>query len=199
MQSSDSDGTIKKYGSRSGLKRMNSVAFGVALAVHIAAGSAGLLIGPVAMLAAKRPGLHTTSGTAYYYVFVVLFASALTLAALRLSQDWGLALIGAVSYGLALLGYRAAKRRRRGWIHRHVSGMAGSYISMVTAFMVINVNAIGASGTTVVLATVVPPLVGVPVIIWLNFQIAAGRRPKAWREQVSTARRTGSDATIPTA
>lgn len=167
---------------------MISIAFSMVLSVHIAAGSSGLVLGPIAMLSAKRPGTHIRSGTAYYYVFVVLFASALALAALHPRQDWGLALVGAGSYGLARLGYGAGRRRRPGWLVRHVSGMGGSYISMVTALMVVNVNSIaGASGAAAVLAWLAPTVIGAPVITWVNFQVAAGRRPKAWRSRPPAA------------
>jgi hypothetical protein len=167
---------------------VSTTAFGIALGLHVAAGSAGLVLGPIAMFSAKRPGVHTSSGVAYYYVFVVLFGSSVALAALDLKQAWWLAFVGGGSYALALVGYRAAKHRQQGWLIRHVSGMAGSYISMVTALLVVNVNAIsGASSFSRALAWIVPTAIGGPIITWVNFQIAAGRRPKDWRQQMSTA------------
>ena len=36
------------------------------LFVHIVLGTVGLILGPVAMTARKRPGLHTKAGEAYY-------------------------------------------------------------------------------------------------------------------------------------
>ena len=36
------------------------------LAAHIALGAAGLILGPVAMTARKRTGLHTKAGEAYH-------------------------------------------------------------------------------------------------------------------------------------
>src|SRR3954453_22663905 len=119
---------IRRYGSdhvdRRGQQPVSphSIAFAVALSLHIAAGSAGLVLGPVAMFSAKRRGVHTRTGEVYYYVFVLLFASSVLLAMLDFSRAWWLALVGAFSYYFALKGYRAAKRRGPGWLPRHVSG-----------------------------------------------------------------------------
>ena len=38
------------------------------LLAHIALGTAGLILGPVAMAARKVPGLHTRAGEAYHWV-----------------------------------------------------------------------------------------------------------------------------------
>jgi hypothetical protein len=166
-----------------------SIAHAVALSLHVAAGSAGLVLGPIAMFSAKRKGVHTSAGGAYYYVFVVLFVSSVSLAVLDFRQVWWLALVGAGSYGFALIGYRAAQHRRPGWLIAHVSGQGGSYISMVTALLVVNFNAIsGASGLAAVFPWIAPTAIGSPIITWVNFQIAAGKRPKTWRRQVIPAR-----------
>lgn len=153
------------------------------LALHIAAGTTGLVLGPVAMFAAKRRGRHTRVGEAYHWVFAVLFVSAVALALLNWHEVWWLALVGAGSYAFALLGYMAAKRRRPGWLIAHVSGQGGSYIAMVTALLVVNL------GTESPLAWIAPTVVGSPIIAWVNFQIASGRRPKAarGREQLAGA------------
>jgi hypothetical protein len=87
----------------------------VVLTIHIAAGVAGLVLGPVAMLAGKRRGRHTRAGEAYHWAFVVLFASAVALAIMDWSESWFLAFVGAGSYAFALVGYVAAKRRRPDW------------------------------------------------------------------------------------
>jgi hypothetical protein len=145
----------------------------IVLPIHVAAGSAGLVLGPVAMFSAKRRGLHTRVGTIYYWVFVALFVSAVGLAALNWSELWWLALIGAGSYGFALLGYLAAKRRWRGWLISHVSGQGGSYIAMTTALLVVNL------GTASPLAWIGPTVIGSPIIAYVNFQIAKGLRPRS--------------------
>src|SRR5213078_934756 len=58
---------------------------GTVLLVHIALGTAGLVLGPVAMVARKLPGLHTQAGEAYHWVMLGVCVSASTLAVL----DWG--------------------------------------------------------------------------------------------------------------
>lgn len=143
-----------------------------ALALHVAAGSTGLVLGPVAMFSAKRRGRHTQAGTVYYWAFVVLFVSALALAALNWEQVWWLAPIGAGSYAFALSGYLAARRRRPGWLSAHVTGQGGSYIAMVTALLVVNLGAASP------LAWIAPTVIGSPLIAYATFQIARGRRPK---------------------
>jgi hypothetical protein len=70
-------------------------------------------------------------------VFLVLFLSALSLA-IPDPSVWWLGLVGAGSYGFAVMGYLTAKRRRPGWIFPHISGQGGSYISMKTALLVLN-------------------------------------------------------------
>jgi hypothetical protein len=149
------------------------------LGLHVAAGTAGLVLGPIAMFAAKRRGRHTRAGEAYYWAFVVLFVSAVGLAVLNWEQSWWLALVGAGSYAFALLGYRAAKRRRPGWLRPHVAGQGGSYIAMTSALLVVNwENITGTPGRESMLPWVLPTVVGTPILFWLGAQIAAGKRPK---------------------
>src|SRR3954451_2460832 len=112
-------------------------AHAVALGTHVACGSAGLVLGPVAMFSSKRKGRHTRAGEAYHWLFLVLFVSAVALAILNWEQVWWLAPIGAWSYALALLGYLAGKIRWKGWLRSHVAGQGGSYIAMVTALLVV--------------------------------------------------------------
>src|SRR5439155_10936018 len=100
------------------------------------------------------------------------FLSAVVLAVLNWDEVWWLAFVGAASYGLALLGYMAAKRRWNGWLRAHVAGQGGSYIAMVTALLVVN------TGGESPLPWVVPTLIGTPIIRWLSNQIALGKRPK---------------------
>jgi hypothetical protein len=145
----------------------------IALSVHVAAGTTALVLGPFAAFAAKRRGIHTQLGTIYYWAFVVNFVSAVVLAALNFNDAWWLALVGAGSYAFALLGYEAAKRRRRGWLIWHVSGQGGSYIAMTTAVLVVNL------GTASALAWIAPTVIGSPLIAYVNTQIAKGRRPKS--------------------
>jgi hypothetical protein len=143
------------------------------LAIHIAAGSAGLILGPTAMLAAKRRGRHTRTGELYFWVYVALVLAAFGLAATSWDEDWFLVPIGAFSFAFALLGYLAAKRRPRRWLQLHVTGQGGSYIAMTTALLVVNIG----GGTLIV--WFIPTLVGSPLIAYVNAQVSLRRRPKA--------------------
>ena len=160
----------------------------VALAVHVAAGTTGLVLGPVIMFAPKRGGsVHTKLGEAYHWVFLVLFISAVALAILD-PDVWWLGLVGAFSYSFALRGYLAAKRRRPGWVLAHVSGQGGSYIAMTTALLVVNWNAVSNFNSPVsILPWLLPTIIGSPIIAWVSSQIAMGKRPKAWAQRRASA------------
>lgn len=158
---------------------LRSVGQTVALTIHVAAGVAGLLLGPVSMFSRKRRGRHTRAGEAYHWAFAALFVTAVVLAALDWSENWWLALVGAGSYAFALLGYVAAKRRRPGWLVTHVAGQGGSYIAMTSATLVVNwENLTGTPGRESPLPWLLPTLVGTPLIYWVVHEIHAGRRPK---------------------
>lgn len=152
-----------------------------ALALHIAAGSIGLILGPIAMLAGKWPGLHTRAGETYHWVFLVVAASAIVLAALDWSQLWWFTLIALFSYAFALRGYLAAKRRRPGWLAAHISGQGGSYIALVTALLVVNFG-------NALVVWFIPTIVGTPMIAWVRYQVAKGARPKRRRTATATPR-----------
>ena len=145
------------------------------LAIHIAAGSLGLVLGPALFAARKRRGLHTIGGELYHWNFVVLFVTAVAVAVGDWDRIWWLALIGAFSYAFALRGYVAAKRRRPGWLPRHIGGQGGSYIALTTAFLTVN------WGTAEPLAWILPTLVGTPLIVWTITQVMLGKRPKRTR------------------
>jgi hypothetical protein len=158
------------------------------LAVHVAAGSIGLILGPVLFAARKARGLHTIGGELYHWTFFVLFLSAVGLAVLNWAEVWWLALVGAFSYAFALRGYVAAKRRGPGWIAAHVSGQGGSYIAMTTALLVVNWEGItGDSGLASILPWFLPTLVGTPLIAVTIREVMLGHRPKAWAERRTTA------------
>jgi hypothetical protein len=146
------------------------------LSVHIAAGATGLILGPIAMFSTKwRNRRHINVGTVYHWVFFVLFVSAVALALLNWDEVWWLALVGVFSYSFALMGYLAARRRWREWVQWHVAGQGGSYIAMVTALLVVNL------GRGSVVPWLLPTLVGSPIIAWVTFEVAAGRRPRRTR------------------
>ena len=150
----------------------------ILLGVHIAAGSVGLVIGPLAMLAPKRAGRHTRLGLAYQAATMVLCLSALGLVAYRPAL-WWLGVIAAATWAAALGGWWMARRRPRGWVQWHLNLMCSSYISFVTALLVVNLGL----GSPV--AWIAPTLVGAPLIARANVRVAS--------RNVAGARRTAPD------
>ena len=136
------------------------------LAPHVAAGTAGLLIGPLALAVPKRAGWHTRLGLAHQGATAVMTVTALGLAALEPARLWWLALIALATEAAALAGWRERRRRAPGWLARHVRLMCSSYLAFVTAFLVVNLST--------PLAWIVPTVVGSPLIA---LAVARTRRP----------------------
>ncbi len=131
------------------------------------------------MTARKRPGLHTRAGEAYHWVMLGVCLTAAALAGLDWARNWWFLPIAAGSYAFALVGYVAAKRRWAGWLRAHVAGQGGSYIAMVTALLVVTWRTFtGTPGRTTLWPWLLPALAGTPLIAWVTYEIARGRRPK---------------------
>src|SRR5512138_952382 len=116
----------------------DSAVFLTVLAIHIPFGIACVLAGFVAMLSKKQAGRHPTFGAIYYWGMAVIFVSASVLAALRWAEDYHLFILGTLAFAAATFGRTARRRRWRGWVRYHISGMGLSYILMLTAFYVDN-------------------------------------------------------------
>lgn len=132
------------------------------LAVHIATGALALVLGPLALYAARRQRRGIGLAPAYHWAVLAVGVSAVLLAALDWSRLWWFVPIAAASYGLALTGYLARERAGSRWARLHVHGQGGSYIALVTAVLVVSVGS--------PLAWAVPTLIGSPLIA------LAGRR-----------------------
>jgi hypothetical protein len=107
------------------------------LAVHVLAALAAVLTGATAALTTKGSNRHVRAGRWYYRALAGVFATALALTAMRPRQDYYLALIGAVAFTTATVGYLHRRRHRPGDAP-HIIGMGLSYIAMLTAFYVDN-------------------------------------------------------------
>ena len=142
------------------------------LALHVAFGCIGLVLGPIAMAAQKRRGAHTNAGEYYHWNMLCLCFTASLLAMLSWQRIWWLLPIAIFTYAFALLGYISSKLRWRNWLRYHVIGQGGSYIAMTTAVLVVNL------GITVWWAWLLPSLVGSLMIAWVAREIVAGRRPR---------------------
>jgi hypothetical protein len=137
------------------------------VAVHVTAGLICSVAGIVAMLAPKRGGRHPSAGTVYYWGLVVVFLSMAALSILRWPANTHLFGLGVLSFGAGVIGRMAKRRVRPGGLRVHVTGMAISYILLLTAFYVDN-------GPHLPLWRLLPPLaywllpsvVGLPILIW---------------------------------
>ena len=96
------------------------------LVTHIASGTLGLILGPIAMRAPKRRGRHTDAGTIYHWNMLAVAISAIGLAIIKWSTLWWFLPIAVFSYGNAFVGYRAVRRKRPGWLPWHIRGMGVS-------------------------------------------------------------------------
>ncbi len=134
-------------------------AYDILLGLHVAAGAIALLLGPLALRAERRPPHASRVGGGYQWAVLAVALSAGALAAFDWATLWWLSLLAALSYGLALLGVLASRRRPRGWVRAYAHGQGGSYIALVTALLVVSLD--GAAATA---AWFVPTLVGLPLI-----------------------------------
>ncbi|MCL4744478.1 MAG: hypothetical protein KJZ83_03585 [Burkholderiaceae bacterium] len=147
-------------------------ATGIVLGLHIACGTGALICGAVSMCARKSRGLHSAAGETYHWLFAGILVSGCTLAFLDWQRLWWFVPVAAFSYAFALLGYLSAKLRWKNWLRHHLAGQGGSYISMITAVLVVNV------GVGSWWAWVLPTIVGTPLIAWVTREVARGRRPR---------------------
>src|SRR3954454_16390011 len=143
-----------------------------ALALHIASGTLGLLLGPVAMRAPKRRGRHTDAGTVYFWAMGAVCASAAVLAVVDWHRLWWSLPIAAFSYANAPVGYLAVRIRWPGWLRAHIGGMGGSYIALTTALLVVNV------GPTPLVVWFIPTMIGTPIILAVTARVTRVGRPR---------------------
>lgn len=108
------------------------------LAVHVVAGSLGVLLGPFAVARPDAEGAAARLGLAYQACVALLCATAVALAVWAPAL-WWLALVAVATEGAALDGWRVRRQRRRGWRARRLRLLGGSYIALVTALVVVSV------------------------------------------------------------
>lgn len=127
----------------------------VLLTAHVAAGAAGLLLGPLVLRAERDPPHRSREGRAFLLAVLALAATSAGLVALDPAGLWWLLPLAALAAGLALLGATVSRRRHR----LYALGQGGAYISLVTALLVVS-----APGPAAAAAWILPTLVGVPLI-----------------------------------
>jgi hypothetical protein len=137
------------------------------VAVHVVAGLICTVAGIVAMLTPKRAGRHPSAGTGYYWRLVVVFLTMAALSILRWPHNTHLFVLGILSFGVGTIGRTARRRLWRGWLRLHITGMAVSYILLLTAFYVDNGPHLPLWRSLPPLAFwLLPSLVGLPLVVW---------------------------------
>jgi hypothetical protein len=137
------------------------------VAFHVMVGLACVVTGVFAMLSPKRRGWHPRFGTMYYWCLVVVVLSASALASMRWQENYHLFVLGVLAFAAGFVGRTAMRRGWPGRVQVHLTGMAISYIVLLTAFYVDN-------GENLPLWKELPPLtywllpgaVGLPVVAY---------------------------------
>jgi len=138
------------------------------IAVHVLAGLVCTVAGVVAMLAPKRAGRHPTAGSIYYWSLVVVFLTMTALSIIRWPANNHLLALGILSFAAGSGGRRARRRLWRGWVPVHVTGMALSYILLLTAFYVDNGPHLPLWRSLPRAAHgLLPSVIGLPILGWL--------------------------------
>lgn len=120
------------------------------LVVHVGAGVAGLLAGPPAMAAAFHDRRSTPAGRTYLAAVTVLTATAAGLVVLGPAALWPFLLLAAYTEAAVVHARRAQP------LPRHVRLVCGSYVSLVTALLVVSWGSL--------LAWIVPTVVGTVLV-----------------------------------
>lgn len=137
----------------------------ILLGLHTAAGLAGLALGGLVIWSSRERPLLDRWSVAYHWTVLAVSLTAVVLLVLDWPQLWWLMLLSVFAYGLALLGFLAPRRRFRGWTGFYAHGQGGSYIALVTAFIVVSLTVDGPiHGPAAAAVWVFPTLVGTRLI-----------------------------------
>lgn len=154
------------------------------LATHVVAGTLGLLLGPLVMYRQSRRlhrGLPPADRLWQCYVLLVVLVAvtAVLLVATNRAELWWLIPVSLLTVALMVLAGESMRRRYAGWLHGYTHGLGGSYISLVTAFIVVALTVDGpVTGTAQLVPWLAPTLVGVVGI-------------ELWRRRLDRAMRSG--------
>ncbi len=166
------------------MESVNRMLHTTLLAAHIFAGSAGLVLGPVAMyldtrrFSAGQRGTGRASGV-YRGAVLLVCLSAVGLVVENRPELWWLIPVSALTYGLAVLARESATRRFRGWSHGYAHGQGGSYVALVTALIVVALTVDGpVTGAAQLGPWLAPTVLGTVLIeIWRRrLDVALGAR-----------------------
>lgn len=150
------------------------------LVVHVVTGTAGLVLGLLAMRQDSHrfaAGEWTTGpfNTWYRWTVLAVCLSAVGLVLVRRTDLWWLVPLSVLTYGLAVLASASALRRFRGWTHGYVHGIGGSYIALVTALVVVALVVDGSvRGAAELIPWLAPTAIGTVLIeVWRCRVVAA--------------------------
>jgi hypothetical protein len=143
------------------------------LALHIAAGAAGLVVGAMVIWSSgERPHLGTRS-VAYLWIVFAISATAIGLLVPDWPELWWITILAVLASGLALLGYIAPRSRFRGWQPAYAHGQGGSYIALVTALLVVALTVDGpVHGVAAAIVWVLPTVIGTRLILLWHRRLA---------------------------
>jgi hypothetical protein len=131
------------------------------------------------MLSKKGRGHHPTFGTIYFWSLAGVFVTMGVLSFVRWADDYPLFILGALSFTSAYLG-RLAIRSRTRLLRLHLSGMAASYILMLTAFYVDNGKSLPLWRELPQLAFwILPGVIGLPILIYVLLRHPLARSTSA--------------------
>lgn len=124
------------------------------LAMHAGAGTVALALGPV-VLSVRRRESRRRLVRAYHWAVLAVALTAIGLVSLDPDVLWWLAPLAVFAYACVLAGLCAPLRSIRLRLH----GFGGSYISLVTALLVVSID-----GPATAVAWIAPTLVGLILI-----------------------------------
>ncbi len=136
------------------------------LALHIITALICVVTGVIAMLTKKEKGVHSKSGSIYYWSLWVVFITVTIIAILRWKEDYHLFILGLIALCAAFVGRKAEKNKWRKWSIIHISGMGISYVLLLTAFYVDNGKFLPVwKNFNPLVYWLLPTVIGVPIII----------------------------------
>jgi hypothetical protein len=135
------------------------------LALHIGAGIAGLALGAAVIWSSRDGPVVDGRSAGYPWTVLAVSLTAVGLLALDWPDLWWIAILAALAYALALLGYVAPRSRFRGWELAFAHGQGGSYIALITALVVVALTVDGpVHGAAAVVVWVLPTVIGTRLI-----------------------------------
>ena len=139
------------------------------VAVHVVFGLLAVVSGAGAMLSRKRRGRHSSFGTLYFWSLFGVFATMSVLSFMGWAEDYPLFTLGLLAFVAAYMGRYAIRQQSPQW---HLTGMAASYILMVTAFYVDNGKNLPLWRDLPQIAFwLIPGLIGVPLTVYYLFRL----------------------------